>query len=155
MTKLAAQDEYGPNGTCFGCGPKNEKGLQIKSYWEGDDFVVRFYPEAHHQAFPGAINGGIIGSVFDCHMNWAAATILFKENPDQDFPSTVTSEFSVKLTRPTPFGKELLVKARPIKVKGSVVTVEAELYVEDNITAKSTGIFVAVKPGHPAYHRFD
>ena len=26
------QDQYYPNGTCFGCGPCNDDGLQLKSY---------------------------------------------------------------------------------------------------------------------------
>ncbi len=155
MNKISAQDEYGPNGTCFGCGPTNEKGLKIKSFWEGDDFVLRFNPETHHQGFPGAVNGGIIGSLFDCHMNWCAATTIFKNKPDELFPSTVTAEFSVKLTAPTPTGVELLIKARPVETKGSMVRVETELYANNKITAKSTGVFIAVKPGHPAYHRWD
>lgn len=153
--KLSDQDRYGPQGICFGCGPANPKGLQIKSNWEDEDYVLRYTPASHHQAFSGVINGGIIGSLFDCHMNWCAATTLFQQNPNEDFPSTVTSEFSVKLRRPTPSGKELLIKARAVAVKGNLVTVEAEMYVEDKVTSTCTAIFAAVKPGHPAFHRWD
>ncbi|MCY3412962.1 MAG: PaaI family thioesterase [Candidatus Heimdallarchaeota archaeon] len=152
---IADQDKFGPKGICYGCGPSNEKGLQIKSQWEGDDYVVRFMPQEHHQAFPGAINGGIIGVVFDCHMNWCAAMQLYGDNPQSDFPSTVTSEFSIKLKRPTPFGMELIVKARPVEVKGNVVKVEAEMFAGEKVTAIGSGTFVAIKPGHPAYHRWD
>lgn len=155
MSKIASQDKYAPLGTCFGCGPLNEKGLRIKSFWEGDDFVVHYNPEPHHQAFPGTINGGIIGTIFDCHMNWAAATKLFDKNRDKDFPSTVTSEFSVKLKRPTPYGVELLVKAWVKEISGNFVTVEAEMYANNKITSIASGIFVSVKEGHPAYHRWD
>ncbi len=56
----ALQDTYSPDNICFGCGPANPGGLQIKSYPEGDELVAEFTPQEHHQAFPGVINGGII-----------------------------------------------------------------------------------------------
>ncbi len=152
--KIAVQDKYGPTGICFGCGPANPKGLRIKSFWEGDDFVLRFTPREEHQAFKGVVNGGIIGTLFDCHCNWCAATELHRRNPDEEFPSTVTSEFHVKLRRPTPYGTELLIKARPVKVDGNKVTVEAEMYANGKVTATCTGVFVSVPKGHPAYHRW-
>ncbi len=73
------QDTYAPNNRCFGCGPANEKGLRIKSFAEGDELVCDWTPEPHHQAFPNALNGGICGSLLDCHSNWAAAYSLPQE----------------------------------------------------------------------------
>jgi len=32
--------------------------------------------------------------------------------------------------------------------------VEAELHAGGKVCATSSGLFVAVKPGHPAYHRW-
>lgn len=69
-TDLSDQDRYAANGMCFGCGPANKKGLRIKSRWEGDEYVARFTARAEHQAFPGVVNGGIVGTLFDCHSNW-------------------------------------------------------------------------------------
>ncbi|OLS23815.1 MAG: hypothetical protein HeimC3_22870 [Candidatus Heimdallarchaeota archaeon LC_3] len=155
MSNKSEQDIHGPEGTCFGCGPKNEKGLQIKSFWEEDEFVLRFTPSSEHQAFPGTINGGIIGSLFDCHGNWCAATTLFKRNPNKIFPSTVTSEFTLKLNRPTPSGVELIIKAKPTEITENKVIVEAELYANGKITASFTGVFFAVEEGHPAFHRWN
>ncbi len=72
------QDTYGPNNICFGCGPANDKGLRIKSFVDGHFVVADFDPSPEHQAFEGAINGGIIGTLFDCHMNWTAANAIMK-----------------------------------------------------------------------------
>ncbi|MHA2339683.1 MAG: PaaI family thioesterase [Candidatus Hodarchaeales archaeon] len=155
MVVKGVQDIHGPEGTCFGCGPKNEKGLKIKSNWEGEEFVLRFNPKPEHQAFPGAINGGIIGTLFDCHANWCAATTLHKLNPEKDFPSTVTSKFEVKLKHPTPFGVELLIKAKSTEIKGNKITIEAELIANEKITAKFIGVFVAVGQDHPGFYRWD
>ena len=155
MQEPAVQDRYAPHGICFGCGPANEKGLRIKSRWEGEDFVMRFTPSPEHQAFPGVVNGGILGALLDCHSNWCAATALMKERGLADeAPTTVTAEFHVKLKRPTPAGQELLVTARPTKVEGDMVWVRAEVKAGEKVTATCDGLFVAVKPGHPAYHRW-
>ena len=147
------QDQYAPHGICFGCGPANAKGLRIKSRWEGDDFVMRFTPKEEHQAFPGVVNGGILGAILDCHSNWCASTALLKERGLDAAPTTVTAEFHVKLKRPTPM-QELLVVARPVEIDGDKVTVDAEVRAGDKVTATCRGVFVAVKPGHPAYHRW-
>ena len=55
--------QYAPSSICFGCGPANEKGLQIKSVRIENGLSMVFHPEHHHQAFPGMINGGIIGTL--------------------------------------------------------------------------------------------
>ena len=66
------QDTYAPHTACFGCGPANAKGLQIKSFAEGEECVADYRVQKHHEAFSGVVNGGIIGALLDCHSNWAA-----------------------------------------------------------------------------------
>ena len=58
------------------------------------------------------------------------------------------------MQRPTPSDRPLHLSARAIASEGSWVTVEGELSVDGEVTATCTGKFVAVKPGHPAYHRW-
>ena len=42
---LAFQDFYPEDYShCFGCGRLNEKGHQIKSYWDGEESVCHFKP---------------------------------------------------------------------------------------------------------------
>ncbi|NNF70413.1 MAG: PaaI family thioesterase, partial [Acidimicrobiia bacterium] len=65
----------------------------MKSHVEGDVVVADWTPEPHHQAFHGVINGGIIGSLLDCHSNWTAAWHLFDTRADGTFPVTVTADF--------------------------------------------------------------
>src|SRR4051812_44089905 len=96
------QDRYAPNNRCFGCGPANDQGLRIKSHVEGDELVCAFRPAAHHLAFDGIVNGGILGALLDCHSNWTAAYVLMKARGLDAPPCTVTSDFHVKLKRPTP-----------------------------------------------------
>ena len=62
------QDQI-PANHCFGCGPQNAQGLQIKSYWTGEDESrCQFMPEPQHCAGPTHyLNGGIIATIIDCH----------------------------------------------------------------------------------------
>lgn len=101
------QETYAPNNACFGCGPKNEQGLRIRSFEEGDELVCEWKPQPHHLAFEGIVNGGIIGAILDCHSNWTAAVHLMKKNALAELPATVTSDFHVTLKRPTPIDATL------------------------------------------------
>jgi acyl-coenzyme A thioesterase PaaI-like protein len=147
------QDQYAPNNMCFGCGPANAKGLRIKSRVEGEELVADFTPEEHHQAFAGMLNGGIAGALLDCQSNWTAAYTLMKARGSEELPCTVTAEFSVKLRAPTPLAP-LRLRARAVEVQGDKVTVEASIEAGGKTTATCRGVFVAVKEGHPAFHRW-
>ncbi len=148
------QETYAPSSICFGCGPANPKGLKIRSLASGDEVVCAFQPESHHQAFPGMLNGGIIGSLLDCHSNWTAAYHLMKKQGLESPPCTVTADYSIKLLKPTPVDKPVHLKARVVESTDDRAVIEAELMSGEKVTAKCRGTFVAVKPGHPAYHRW-
>ena len=153
-SKKSLQETYAPNGICFGCGVKNEKGLRIRSFPEGDEVVAEFHAEPHHQAFPGMLNGGIIGALLDCHSNWTAAYFLMKESGKTEPDCTVTADFHVKLKRPTPFDATIYLKAKVVESTEDRAIVEAELIADEKVCATCRGTFVAVKEGHPAYHRW-
>lgn len=150
----ALQDQYAPHNECFGCGPANAKGLRIKSRVEGDEVVAEFTPEAHHIAFPGVVNGGIIGAILDCHSNWTAAYHLMKAAGAETPPCTVTADYAIKLKRPTPTGVPLHLRAKVVESEADRAVIEATLEANGKVTATCRGLFVAVKEGHPAFHRW-
>lgn len=152
--KESLQEKYAPQTTCFGCGPKNEKGLRIRSRVEGDEVVAEWMPEPHHAAFRGVLNGGIIGSLLDCHCNWTGAWGLMKAGGLPEPPCTVTAEYAIRLLRPTPMDRPLKLRAHVVEVSGSRATVEGALECDGKVCASCRGVFVAVKEGHPAYHRW-
>ncbi len=154
MTEKSIQDTYAPNLICFGCGPKNEYGLQLKSFLEGDMLVATWQGQEKHQAFEGMLNGGIIGSLLDCHCNWAASLGLMQQNGGETPPVCVTAEYSVKLHHPTPIAIPVQLRAWVEKCKTRLAVIRGEMYSGDTMTAECSGTFVAVKPDHPAYHRF-
>ena len=68
-------------------------------------------------------------------------------------PCTVTAEFKVVLKRPTPIGP-VHVDAHVVSSTDDRATIEATMTANGKVTAIGTGTFVAVKPDHPAYHRW-
>jgi acyl-coenzyme A thioesterase PaaI-like protein len=148
------QEKYAPNNSCFGCGPANPEGVHVRSFVKDDEVVAEWMPETKYEAFPGVLNGGIIGTLLDCHCNWTAAWHLMKQSGADHPPCTVTADYSIKLLRPTPTTEAVHLSARPVKINGDRATIEGALRSGDKVCATCRGTFVAVKEGHPAFHRW-
>jgi acyl-coenzyme A thioesterase PaaI-like protein len=148
------QERYAPGNACFGCGPSNPKGLRLRSFLEGDEVVARWVPETHHEAFPGVLSGGIIGTLLDCHCNWAAAHHLMGRAGLTHPPCTVTADYAITMRRPTPTNGPVLLRARVVESTDDRAVVEGTLEGGGRVCATCRGTFVAVRPGHPAYHRW-
>lgn len=154
-TEKSLQETYAPHSTCFGCGPANPQGLHIRSFVVGDSVVAEWQPRPHHEAYAGALNGGIIGTLMDCHSNWAAAWALMQRQGLDRPPPTVTAEYTVKFLRPTPTDEPVKLVAVVVEARDDRAVVETKLIAKGQVCALCRGTFVAVKPGHPAYHRWD
>ncbi|MDE2460687.1 MAG: PaaI family thioesterase [Gammaproteobacteria bacterium] len=154
MSAKSLQDSYAPASICFGCGPANAKGLRIKSFVEGDAVVAEWTPQPYHEAAPGMLNGGIIGTLLDCHCNWTAAWHLMQQAGADHPPCTVTAGYAITLKRPTPSQGPVQLRAKVVESRADRAVIEGELLAGGNVCATCRGTFVAVKPGHPAYHRW-
>jgi acyl-coenzyme A thioesterase PaaI-like protein len=69
-------------------------------------------------------------------------------------PCTVTADFHVKLKRPTPMVGNITLRAEVVESGEERAVVEASLEAGGKVTATCRGTFVAVKEGHPAFHRW-
>lgn len=118
--------------------------MRIRSFLEGDDVVADWRPDSHHQAFPGILNGGIIGTLLDCHSNMAAWLALTEQG--QAPGTSVTADFAVKLVRPTPVDVPLKIVARAVEVTDRRARVEARIEANGQVTATCKGTFVKLKP---------
>ena len=104
------QDQYYPYGTCFGCGPCNGDGLQIKSYSANNGVAATWTASNKYDNGFGFVNGGIISTLLDCH----SAAYIMKETVDRygdfcidDFehfdekhPVYLTNQINVTFRRP-------------------------------------------------------
>ena len=152
MTPKAFQDYYPDNlAHCYGCGRLNEHGLQIKSYWDGEESVCHFTPRPYHVAIPGYVYGGLIASLIDCHCTGTAAAASYRaEGREMDTEPPfrfVTGSLHVDYVRPTPLGVPLEIRARVKEIKGRKVVMTATLSAEGQVCAR--GEVVAVRmPEH-------
>jgi acyl-coenzyme A thioesterase PaaI-like protein len=154
QTGKSLQETYFTSGRCFGCGPASDGGLHVQSHVQGDEVVATWTAQPHHEAFPNVLAGGIIGTLLDCHSNWTAAHHLMVKAGGDHPPCTVTAEYHVKLQRPTPMDGPITLRARVVESTADRATVEATLEAGGKVCATCRGVFVAVKPGHPAYNRW-
>ncbi len=148
------QEQYAANNACYGCGPANPDGVHVRSFPRGDELVAEWMPEQKYEAFPGVLNGGIIGTLLDCHCNWTAAWHLMQRAGADHPPCTVTADYTIKLLRPTPTDGPISLSARVAESNGQRATIEGTLTAGGKICATCRGTFVAVEEGHPAFHRW-
>lgn len=152
MTDRAFQDYYPDDlSYCYGCGRLNDKGLQLKSYWDGEETVAAFTPRPEHMAIPGYVYGGLIASLIDCHGTGTAAAAAYRaagrEMGTEPAFRFVTASLKVQYLRPTPLGVPLEVRGRIEEVKGRKVVVSATVSAAGEVCA--SGEVVAVQmPEH-------
>lgn len=158
MEKKAFQDYYPDDlSCCYGCGKLNEHGLQIKSYWDGEESVCVYTPKPYHTAIPGIVYGGLIASIIDCHSTGTAAAAKYRaENRAMDSLPPIrflTASLHVDYLLPTPIDGPLEIRGKVKEVKGRRVVVEAQLIADGKVCVKGEVVAVQVPehmmPGHP------
>jgi acyl-coenzyme A thioesterase PaaI-like protein len=149
MSKKAFQDYYPEQfAQCYGCGRLNEHGLQIKSYWNGDDSVCIFQPKPYHTAIPGYVYGGLIASLIDCHSTGTAAAALYRhEGREMDTSPPLrflTASLKVDYLRPTPIEVPLELRATVKEIKGRKVIISSTLSARGEVCARGEVVAVQV-----------
>jgi acyl-coenzyme A thioesterase PaaI-like protein len=121
MGAVAFQDLMFHNH-CWGCGPNNEHGLKIKSYWsdDGEESVCRWMAEPYQCAgSPEVLNGGVIAALVDCHAVCTATADAYRlagrEIGTEPSLGFVTASINVVYRRPTPVGEPVTVWARVVE----------------------------------------
>jgi acyl-coenzyme A thioesterase PaaI-like protein len=149
MEQVAFQDQ-GSVHHCHGCGADNEKGLQIKSYWEGDEAIATWRAKPHHCGGSREnLNGGIISSLIDCHsLNLAIAQAYRAEGraigsaPRIGF---VTANLNVSYLKPTPIQEPVQLRARIVKLEGRKAWVHCSLSAAGEVRATGEVLGVRVE----------
>ncbi|HMF31693.1 MAG TPA: hotdog fold domain-containing protein [Candidatus Lokiarchaeia archaeon] len=143
------QDSW-PTGTCYGCGPANGDGMQIKSRWsdDGESVVAEYMADARYNSgTPGIMYGGTVAGLIDCHSIWTAIAFAYhaenREVGSEPPIMYVTGKLSVAYLKPTPLGETLYLKAWVEGSVGKKTTVQCELGPEGVTTA--TGVVTAVR----------
>ena len=127
------------DGHCFGCGPLNPDGLQLKFTPEEDGTSVAFYevPE-RFQSWAGMAHGGIVSLMLDEAVGWAA---WHAGHPG------VTGRLQVSLRRPLKLGERVRIAGRVESVRRTLIYLTAivENASDHSRVADATATLVAVK----------
>jgi len=148
MTK-AFQDYYPDHHShCYGCGRLNEQGLQVKSYWDGEESFAVFHPKPYHIAIPGYVYGGLIASLIDCHSTGTAAAAAYRaEGREMDTEPPlrfVTASLHVEYLRPTPLGVPLELRSKVKEIKGRKVVITTTLSAKGIACARGEVVAVQI-----------
>jgi acyl-coenzyme A thioesterase PaaI-like protein len=149
MTEKKAFQDYYPEvfAHCYGCGRLNDKGLKVKSYWEGEESICEFKPKPYYTAFPKFVYGGLIASIIDCHGTGTAAAAAYRaegRSMDTEPPLRfVTASLHVDYKKPTPIDTTLILRGKVKEIKEKKVIVEVSLSANGEICAR--GEVIAVK----------
>ncbi len=138
--------DHMPENVCFGCG-KNHEGLQIKSYWEGEESVCVWQSEEKYHGWSDLMNGGIIATLVDCHcMGTAMANAYRAEDRNLDSEPVyryATGTLSVKYLKPTP-NTEVELRARVVEVKDRKTVLKCEVFAKKIKTAEAEVVAIRV-----------
>ncbi|MCK4236855.1 MAG: PaaI family thioesterase [Candidatus Krumholzibacteria bacterium] len=152
MDRKAFQDYYPDElSYCYGCGRLNEHGLQLKSYWDGEETVAVFQPQPCHIAIPGYVYGGLIASIIDCHGTGTASAAAYRaagREMDTDPPLRfVTASLHVDYIKPTPMGVPLEVRGRVKEMKKRKVVVAETMSAGGEVCARGEVVAVLMPEG--------
>jgi len=147
--KVKAFQDYYPEefAHCYGCGRLNSDGLQIKSYWDGEESVCHYTPRSCYTGgFPGYLYGGLIASLMDCHGAATASAAKLREAGlslgEQPLSRFVGASLKVDYLKPTPMGTVLELRGKVIEIKNRKVIVQITLFAQGEICVKSEAVLV-------------
>lgn len=151
MERRAIQDQLGLENLCFGCGPDNPDGLQIKSYLEGDESVCIYVPRPAHMAGPRhVLNGGIIGTLIDCHSIGTAIALSYggegRALGSAPHIWCVTASMQLDYLRPTPLAGPVTLRARLESTDGKRSTIACTLEADGKERVRGRVVAVRVPP---------
>lgn len=149
-TKKAFQELIQGNH-CWGCGSLNPSGLQIRSYWSGEESVCKWTPQEHHMAGPPhVLNGGIIATVIDCHSICTAIASAYRAEGREIGTGEriwyATAYLNVSYRSPTPIDEEVTLRARVKDVSKRKTLLTCSIHTDGEERAQAELLAIRVPP---------
>lgn len=148
---LSIQQRLYPQTLCFGCGPINTKGLQLRSYAKDGVIVATFQPSPEHDNGLGYLNGGIICTLLDCH-SAAAVLLAAEEHGWRALPGTVmpfvTAGLDVRFLRPAPLDEAVELRAAVLRASEQEITADVQLVADGKTRASALASWRRWRPRH-------
>ncbi len=146
---MKAVQDLMPRNHCYGCGPDNPDGLQIKSYWQDDVCVCTYTPRPEQCAGPlQYLYGGTLASLIDCHSVGTAVANYYRlegrEIGEEPEIWCVTGQLSVNYLEPTPIDRDVTLRASIKECTERKTIVKCRAYSGDTLVAAAKVIAIRV-----------
>ncbi len=131
LQKLPNREDH----MCFGCGPRNQSGLKMEFFTDGMRVVSTLVVPGHLCGWDTMVHGGVISTVLDEIMSWAAIHLLKR--------IILTKSMNVDFFRPVQILSEITAEGRVLEsVSEREAILEGLLYnSKGELCARSRGCF--------------
>ncbi len=141
--------DYMAAKNCFGCGPSNDKGFHIRSYWDGELSVCEWQPEKIHEGWAGLTCGGVIATIVDCHCIATSIAVALKnegrELGTEPHYTFATGSLNITYLKPSSVESTIRLEAKVVKIKyDKKYTVECDVFVDGEKTAHAEVVTLLV-----------
>ncbi len=117
---------FGTEQQCFGCGPHNSSGMQLRFRRDGDAVVTTFTAKAGWEGAPGIVHGGLQATLADEVGAWTVVTLTGCFG--------FTSSMQLRYLRPARHGL-------PIEARGEIIS-RTESTARVRVTLRQRGAVV-------------
>lgn len=154
MSQQAFQDLWPEQYShCFGCGRNNKLGLQIKSFWDGDETICTWTPSEIYEAGLGVLCGGIVSTLIDCHCVNTAIAALYKsegrELGSKPFIPFAGGSINMRHMKPISIKKPVVLRAKVIELKDRKAIIACKVFSGKTECAKAE--VIAIKAPEPTW----
>ncbi len=115
------------SSNCFACGKDNPVGLRLDIERKNGVAGTTFIPATLYEGYRGYTHGGIISTLLDEVIVWAATSLGIK---------AMSAEIIVRFKRPVPADK-------PIKIEGKITEVKERLLYGEASIHNDKGVLLA------------
>lgn len=119
---------------CMLCGSQSSFGLKLDFYQDQTGIVwATAKGSIHHQGYQGILHGGFIAALLDSAM----CNTIFSRGEE-----AVTGDINIRYLAEIPLTANILIRAKIVKSYLTLYKVEAEIYVNQQLMAKSAARFM-------------
>ena len=116
------------------CGTQSTFGLKIDFYNDQEGVVwAKAKGSIHQQGYQGILHGGFIAALLDAGMCHA----IFNQGVE-----AVTGDINIRYLAEIPLTADIIIRGKIISSYLTLYKVEADIYVEQQLMAKSTARFM-------------
>ncbi|MCD4775068.1 MAG: PaaI family thioesterase [Candidatus Aegiribacteria sp.] len=130
-------DVFDDDRYCFVCGERNPFGLQLEPVGENGKGIIQWMPKKRHQGYAGVVHGGLISTLLDESMAYAAMSVA---------GFCATANISVRFMKPVLIERAVRIEAEMIEHRGKIIKLQASVFQDGEEKARGKATFVSV-PG--------